>query len=217
MKRVEVKELLNNYNNLVGKSITLAGWVKSTRDNKSIGFIDLMDGTCFKSVQVVLFSDKISNYDKVSKLNTGSSIMAEGEIVLTPEAKQPFDFVASSVTVINETTEEYPLQKKRHSVEFLREIAYLRPRTNLFQAVFRVRSVAAYAIHKYFQERNYVYFHAPLITASDCEGAGEMFQVTTLDLESASMTMVRSSELRGLRRSGEVCCMIYGISAPSMR
>ena len=118
MRRVEVKNLLNDYNNLVGKSVSLAGWVKSTRDNKSIGFIDLMDGTCFKSVQVVLLSDKVKNYDKVSKLNTGSSIMVEGEVVLTPEAKQPFDFVASSVTIINETTEEYPLQKKRFTLHF---------------------------------------------------------------------------------------------------
>ncbi|MBQ9791999.1 MAG: asparagine--tRNA ligase [Clostridia bacterium] len=182
MRRVEVKNLLNDYNNLVGKSVSLAGWVKSTRDNKSIGFIDLMDGTCFKSVQVVLFSDKVKNYDKVSKLNTGSSIMVEGEVVLTPEAKQPFDFVASSVTIINETTEEYPLQKKRHSVEFLREIAYLRPRTNLFQAVFRVRSVAAMAIHSYFQENGYVYVNTPLITTADCEGSDQMFKITTLDL-----------------------------------
>ncbi len=181
MRKIDIAELYKAKESFGGKSILVAGWVKSVRDVKSFGFIDLTDGTSFKTLQVVFNRDKVQNYDEVARLNTGSTIMVTGTLLLTPENKQPFELVADSVEIINATDESYPLQKKRHSIEFLRDIAYLRPRTNLFQAVFRIRSVAAQAIHTYFQDRGYVYVHTPLITCADCEGSDQMFKITTLD------------------------------------
>ena len=164
-----------------GKTVTVGGWARSIRDSRVFGFIDLSDGSCFRSVQVVFERERIANYDEIASQNVGASLIVTGELVLTPEAKQPFEIKASEISVEGTSTPDYPLQKKRHTVEYLREIAYLRPRTNLFSAIFRVRSEAAYAIHSFFHERGFVYVHTPLITASDCEGAGEMFRVTTLD------------------------------------
>lgn len=180
MKATLIKDLQKNYKEFDGKVICIAGWAKSVRANGSIGFIDLNDGTAFKGLQVV-FDNKLDNYDIVEKLNTGSSLICTGELVLTPENKQPYEMHATKVEVVSATDSEYPLQKKRHSIEFLRDIAYLRPRTNTFQAVFRIRSVAAMAIHTYFQEHGYLYVHTPLITCTDCEGSDQMFKVTTLN------------------------------------
>lgn len=182
MRKIDIAELYKNKESFGGKSVFVAGWVKSVRDVKSFGFIDLTDGTSFKTLQVVFNRDKVQNYDEVARLNTGSTITVSGTLLLTPENKQPFELVADKVEIINATDETYPLQKKRHSIEFLRDIAYLRPRTNLFQAVFRIRSVTAQAIHTYFQDRGYVYVHTPLITCADCEGSDQMFKITTLDL-----------------------------------
>ena len=161
--------------------VTVGGWARSIRDSRAFGFIDLNDGSSFRSVQVVFERDKIANYDEIASQNVGASLIVSGVLVLTPGAKQPFEIKATEIAVEGSSTPDYPLQKKRHTVEYLREIAYLRPRTNLFSAVFRVRSEAAYAIHTFFHQRGFVYVHTPLITASDCEGAGEMFRVTTLD------------------------------------
>lgn len=183
MKRVLISEIYKNPDAFVSNEITVCGWARSIRDSKAFGFIDLNDGSCFKGVQVVFERENLDNYDEIAKLNVGSAIIVKGVVVLTPENKQPFEIKAVSITVEGESTPDYPLQKKRHSVEFLREQAYLRPRTNLFSAVFRVRSEVAFAIHKFFNERGFVYVHTPLITGSDCEGAGEMFRVTTLDFE----------------------------------
>ena len=169
------------YLELGGATVTVSGWVRTIRDSKTFGFIELNDGTHLKSVQVV-FSDKLANFDEICHYNVGSAITVVGKVVLTPEMKQPFEIQADEVVLEGASTPNYPLQKKRHSMEFLREIAYLRPRTNTFSAVFRVRSKLAYAIHKFFNERSFTYVHTPLITASDCEGAGEMFRVTTLDM-----------------------------------
>lgn len=182
MKRIEIRDLNKTFNDYDGKSITVCGWARTVRDSKQIAFIELNDGA-FKSVQIVVEKSKIKNYDEVVKQNVGASFMIEGEVIVTPEAKQPYEINASSVTVLGESDTDYPLQKKRHTVEFLRTIPTIRPRGNLFNAVFRIRSVAAFALHKYFNERNFVYLHTPIITGSDCEGAGEMFQVTTLPLE----------------------------------
>jgi asparaginyl-tRNA synthetase len=163
------------------QDITVTGWVRSIRDSKSLGFLVLHDGTCFNTLQVVYEEAKVANFSEISHLPVGSAVIVSGHLLLTPEAKQPFELHATSVEVEGLSTPEYPLQKKRHSLEYLRTIAHLRPRTNTFQAVFRVRSLAAYAIHKFFQERGFVYVNTPLITGSDCEGAGEMFHVTTQD------------------------------------
>ncbi len=176
-----VRALYENSAAFEGKTVTVGGWARSIRDSRAFGFIDLNDGTCFRSVQVVFERERIGNYDEIAGQNVGAALIVTGELVLTPGAKQPFEIKASCVTVEGTSTPDYPLQKKRHTVEYLREIAYLRPRTNLFSAVFRVRSEVAYAIHSFFHERGFVYVHTPLITASDCEGAGEMFRVTTLD------------------------------------
>ena len=176
------RELFEKTEEYIGKKITLEGWIKNHRKQKEFGFISFSDGTFFTQVQIV-YDNKLSNFEDIQKLHVGSSIRVEGIVVESPKEGQAFEIQAESVELVGDCPEDYPIQPKKHSREFLREQAYLRPRTNLFQAVFRVRSVAAYAIHKYFQERGYVYFHAPLITASDCEGAGEMFQVTTLDLD----------------------------------
>ncbi len=181
MKREFVKSIYEAPEAFGGKTVTLGGWVRNLRDSKAFGFIDLNDGSCFKCVQVVFERDKLSNYDEIARQNVGAALVVTGVVELTPGAKQPFELKATEISVEGTSTPEYPLQPKRHSLEFLREQAYLRPRTNLFSAAFRVRSEAAYAIHSFFHERGFVYVHTPLITASDCEGAGEMFRVTTLD------------------------------------
>ena len=179
--RTLLNDIQRGFENFADKTVTVSGWVRTIRDSKTFGFIELNDGTHLKSVQIV-FSDKLANFDEICHYNVGSAITVTGTVVLTPEMKQPFEIQAESVVLEGASTPTYPLQKKRHSMEFLREIAYLRPRTNTFSAVFRVRSKLAYAIHKFFNERAFTYVHTPLITASDCEGAGEMFRVTTLDM-----------------------------------
>ncbi|SCJ48989.1 asparagine--tRNA ligase [Neobittarella massiliensis] len=163
--------------------VKVCGWVRTLRASKSLGFIELNDGSCFKNLQVVFEDGKVEGFKELSKLNVGSALVVEGTLVLTPDARQPFEVHAAAIEVEGPSTPDYPLQKKRHSVEFLRTIAHLRPRTNLYSAAFRVRSVAAYALHKFFNENGFVYAHTPLITGSDCEGAGEMFRVTTLDMQ----------------------------------
>ncbi|MBD9201853.1 MAG: asparagine--tRNA ligase [Eubacterium ventriosum] len=187
MNLIEIKDLYENKENFIEKEIEVGGWVRSIRDSKTFGFIVLNDGTCFKPLQVV-YSDKLDNFSEVSKTNIGAALIVKGKLVATPNAKQPFEIQADEVYVEGESTPDYPLQKKRHSFEYLRTISHLRPRTNTFQAVFRVRSLCAYAIHKFFQEQGFVYVHTPLITGSDCEGAGEMFQVTTMDLNNVPKT-----------------------------
>ena len=166
-----------------GKTVTVCGWARSIRDSKTLGFIDLNDGTSFKGVQVVFEDGKIENFKEIASQNVGAALRVTGTLLATPQAKQPFEIHAQEIVVEGPSSPEYPLQKKRHTVEFLRTIAHLRPRTNLYSAAFRVRSAAAFGIHKFFQENGFVYAHTPIITGSDCEGAGEMFQVTTLDLE----------------------------------
>ncbi len=183
MKRELVKNIYENKDAFGGKEVVLGGWARSIRDSKAFGFIDLNDGSCFKGVQIVFEREKIQNYDEIAKLNVGSAIIVKGVVELTPENKQPFEIKAITIDVEGESTPDYPLQKKRHTVEYLREQAYLRPRTNLFSAVFRVRSEIAFAIHEFFNSRGFVYVHTPLITGSDCEGAGQMFKVTTLNLD----------------------------------
>ncbi len=187
MKLVEIKELYKNQVQYLNQTITVGGWVRSIRDSKTFGFITLSDGTCFSTLQVV-YSDALENFQQISKTNIGAALVVEGELVATPNAKQPFEIQATKIAVEGESTPEYPLQKKRHSFEYLRTISHLRARTNTFQAVFRVRSLCAYAIHQFFQEQGFVYVHTPIITGSDCEGAGEMFQVTTMDLANVPKT-----------------------------
>jgi asparaginyl-tRNA synthetase len=181
MKRTTISQIFADQEIYGGKTVTVCGWAKTIRDMKKFGFIELNDGSCFKNLQVVIEIETLENYKDIVKQNVGCALIVEGVVALTPGAKQPLELKAASVTVEGPSTPDYPLQKKRHSVEFLRTIQHLRPRTNLFSATFRVRSVAAYAIHKFFQEQGFVYVHTPIITASDCEGAGEMFRVTTLD------------------------------------
>ena len=183
MKRELIRHIYQDMEAFGGKTVTLGGWVRNLRDSKAFGFIDLNDGSYFKSIQVVFERDKINNYDEIASQNVGAALVVTGVLTLTPGAKQPFELKATEVVVEGTSTPDYPLQPKRHTVEYLREVAYLRPRTNLFSAVFRVRSEVAYAIHSFFNSRGFVYVHTPIITASDCEGAGEMFRVTTLDLE----------------------------------
>lgn len=182
MELVTVKELYRNQQDYIGKAVQVGGWLRSIRDSKSFGFLVLNDGTFFETLQVV-YHDTMDNFAEISKLNVGAAVIVKGTLVATPDAKQPFEIQAEQVEVEGYSSPDYPLQKKRHSFEYLRTISHLRPRTNTFQAVFRVRSLIAYAIHQYFQERDFVYVHTPLITGSDCEGAGEMFRVTTLDME----------------------------------
>ena len=181
-KLLTIREIFKDREQYLGSEVTVGGWVRSVRDSKSFGFIVLNDGSFFEPLQIV-YHDTMPNFAQISKLNVGSAIIVKGKLVATPEAKQPFEIQAEEVLVEGASTPDYPLQKKRHTMEYLRTMTHLRPRTNTFQAVFRVRSICAYAIHRFFQERGFVYVHTPLITASDCEGAGEMFQVTTLDLE----------------------------------
>ena len=187
MNLVEIRELYKNQEAYLDKEITVGGWVRSIRDSKAFGFIVINDGTFFSPLQVV-YHDDMENFEEISKLNVGAAIVVTGTLVATPQAKQPFEIQAKTVTVEGASAPDYPLQKKRHSFEYLRTIAHLRPRTNTFQAVFRVRSLTAYALHKFFQERGFVYVHTPIITGSDCEGAGEMFRVTTLDMENVPKT-----------------------------
>ena len=182
MKLTTVKEIYREREKYLDQEIVVGGWVRSVRDSKTFGFIVLHDGSYFETLQVV-YHDTMSNFAEISKLNVGAAIIVKGTLVATPQAKQPFEIQAAEITVEGASAPDYPLQKKRHSLEYLRTITHLRPRTNTFQAVFRVRSLCAYAIHKFFQERGFVYVHTPLITGSDCEGAGEMFQVTTMDLK----------------------------------
>lgn len=181
LKLVNIKDLYRRKEEFLEQEVTIGGWVRSIRNSKNFGFIVVNDGTFFEPLQVV-YHDGLSNFAEVEKLNVGAAIIVKGKLVATPQAKQPFEIQADEVVVEGQSTPDYPLQKKRHSFEYLRTISHLRPRTNTFEAVFRVRSLIAYAIHKFFQERDFVYVHTPLITGSDCEGAGEMFQVTTLDL-----------------------------------
>ncbi len=187
MDLVEIRELYRNKEQYYDKKVTVGGWVRSVRDSKTFGFIVLNDGTFFEPLQIV-YGDKLDNFAEINKINVGASLIVTGTLVATPQAKQPFEIQADEVVIEGASTPDYPLQKKRHTLEYLRTITHLRARTNTFQAVFRVRSFAAYAIHKFFQERGFIYVHTPLITGSDCEGAGEMFRVTTLDMDELPRT-----------------------------
>ena len=187
MELISIKQLFRNKDKYIGKEVTVGGWLRSIRDSKTFGFLVINDGTFFEPLQVV-YSDSLENFAQISKCNVGAALIVKGVVTETPQAKQPFEIQASNVEIEGASAPDYPLQKKRHSFEYLRTISHLRPRTNTFQAVFRVRSLIAYAIHKFFQEREFVYVHTPLITGSDCEGAGEMFQVTTLDLNDLPRT-----------------------------
>ena len=181
MEIINIKDLFKNTDNYIEQTITVGGWLKSNRDSKTFGFMIINDGTYFEPLQVV-YSDNLPDFKDLAKLSVGAAVIVTGVLVATPDAKQPFEIQAQDILVEGGCSQDFPLQKKRHSFEYLRTMTHLRPRTNTFQAVFRIRSLAAYAIHKFFQERDFVYVHTPLITGSDCEGAGEMFQVTTLDL-----------------------------------
>ena len=184
---VTVRELFRNRDEYIGKEVTVGGWIRTNRDSKTFGFIVLGDGTFFETLQIV-YNDTLGNFQDICKLNVGAAVIAKGTLVATPNAKQPFELQATEVVVEGPSTPDYPIQPKRHTMEYLRTVSHLRPRTNTFQAVFRVRSLIAYAIHKFFQERDFVYVHTPIITGSDCEGAGEMFQVTTMDMNNLPMT-----------------------------
>lgn len=187
MELLNIKELFRKESEYIGKEVTIGGWLKSKRDSKTFGFLVINDGTFFEPLQVV-YADNLDNFTEVTKLNVGAAVIVTGIVTATPQAKQPFEIQASKVEVEGSSDPDYPLQKKRHSFEYLRTISHLRPRTNTFQAVFRVRSLIAYAIHQFFREREFVYVHTPIITGSDCEGAGEMFRVTTLDLQNLPLT-----------------------------
>ncbi len=186
-KKVLVKSLYRDLDSYAGATVEVSGWAKTIRDSKNFGFIELNDGSFFKNVQIV-FDTELSNFEEIRKLSISSSIIVTGEVVKTENAKQPFEIKAKEVKIVNQADLDYPLQKKRHSFEYLRTISHLRPRTNTFNAVFRVRSVLSYAIHKFFQEKGFVYVHTPIITGSDCEGAGEMFRVTTMDMQNPAKT-----------------------------
>ena len=187
MKLTDIRDLFKHTDDYAGKTVTVGGWLRSKRDSKTFGFLVVNDGTYFAPLQVV-YTDALDNYNDISKLNVGAAVIVTGELILTPEAKQPFEIHAKEVAIEGQSAPDYPLQKKRHSFEYLRTISHLRPRTNTFQAVFRVRSLIAFAIHQFFTERGFVYVHTPIITGSDCEGAGEMFQVTTMDLSNVPRT-----------------------------
>ena len=218
MKKVDIKLIHQDKEKFGGQEVVVAGWVKSSRSNGTFGFIDLNDGTSFKGLQIVFTKDKLANFDVVEKLNTGSAIMCKGVIVLTPENKQPFEMQAEEITVISATDSEYPLQKKKHSLEFLREIAYLRPRTNLFNAVFRVRSELSFLLHEFFNKNGFVYVHTPIITSSDCEGGSELFRVTTQDIYDEKKQFDPKDELFGKKTfltptgqlEGEACAAAFG-------
>ena len=219
MKLITVKELYRNSESYLDQTIEVGGWVRSNRGSKAFGFLVVNDGTYFNTLQVV-YHDNMENFAEISKLNVGAAVIVKGKLVATPEAKQPFEIQAEEVLVEGDSAPDYPLQKKRHSFEYLRTISHLRPRTNTFQAVFRVRSLIAYAIHQFFQERGFVYVHTPLITGSDCEGAGEMFQVTTLDLTNPPLnedgTVDYSQDFFGketnLTVSGQLNCETYAMA-----
>ncbi len=187
MDLINIRDLYRNKEEYLDKEVTIGGWVRNRRASKNFGFLVVNDGTFFEPIQVV-YSDSLENFENITKINVGAAVIVKGMLVATPDAKQPFEIQAIDVCVEGESTPDYPLQPKRHTFEYLRTISHLRPRTNTFEAVFRVRSLIAYAIHKFFQERDFVYVHTPLITGSDCEGAGEMFQVTTLDLKNIPLT-----------------------------
>ena len=187
MDLVEVRSLYRETDKYADQTITVGGWVRNNRDSKTFGFLNLSDGTFFKLLQVV-YHDEMENFDTIAHLNIGAAVVVTGKLVLTPDAKQPFEIQADSIAIEGDSTPDYPIQNKRHTMEYLRTIPHLRPRTNMFQAAFRVRSLAAYAIHKFFQDRDFVYVHTPIITGSDAEGAGEMFQVTTLPLADVPKT-----------------------------
>lgn len=218
MKKTDIKQLYQASESFKDKDVIVAGWVKSCRGNGNFGFIDLTDGTCFKSLQVVFSKENIANYEIVEKINTGSSILCSGKIKLTPENKQPFEMQATEINIINATDGEYPLQKKKHSLEFLREIAYLRPRTNLFNAVFRVRSKLAFLLHEFFENKGFVHVHTPLLTSSDCEGGSELFKVTTQDIYNEVKNFKPEDELFGKKiylsptgqLEGEACAFAFG-------
>ena len=188
MERTKIAQIFADQEHFGGQEVTVCGWARTIRDMKTFGFIELNDGSCFKNLQVVMDANSLANYKEIAGQNVGTALSVTGTVVLTPEAKQPLEIKAAAIAVEGSSTPDYPLQKKRHTVEYLRTIQHLRPRTNLFSAAFRVRSVAAHAIHTFFQDRGFVYVHTPIITASDCEGAGEMFRVTTLDLENVPRT-----------------------------
>ncbi len=218
MIKEDIKSIYDKLASFAEKEIVVAGWVKSCRTNGKFGFIELTDGTCFKSLQIFFDKDKISNFDIIEKLNTGSSIMCKGLLVLTPENKQPFELQAIEINIINATDNEYPLQKKRHSLEFLREIAYLRPRANLFNAVFRVRSKLAFILHEFFEQKGFVHVHTPLLTSSDCEGGSDLFRVTTQNIYDENKQFKPEDELFGKKvylsptgqLEGEACAFAFG-------
>jgi len=185
--KTTVREIFRKTNDYADKTVKISGWIRTIRASNAFGFIEINDGTFFKNIQVVFESEILENYKEIASLNVGAALNITGKLVLTPEAKQPFEVKAETIEIEGTSTPDYPLQKKRHSFEFLRTIAHLRPRTNTYSAVFRIRSLAAFAIHKFFNERDFVYTHTPIITASDCEGAGEMFKVTTMDLDNVPM------------------------------
>ncbi len=216
MERIRLKKLNEEFSVLDGKEVTVAGWAKTIRDSKAFGFIELNDGSCFKNTQIVFERATLGNYDEIAKQNVGCALIVKGTLVVTPENKQPYEIKATEIVIEGESTPDYPLQKKRHSVEFLREIAYLRPRTNLFGAVFRIRSEAAIAIHKFFNDRGFVYVHTPIITGSDCEGAGAMFQVTTLDIEAKDKKVDYKEDFFGKRAaltvSGQLNAETYAMA-----
>ncbi len=186
MELINIKELFRNQGEYIGKEVTIGGWLRSKRDSKTFGFLVINDGTFFEPLQAV-YGDQLNNFAEISKLNVGAAVIVTGVVTATPDAKQPFEIQASKVEIEGESAPDYPLQKKRHSFEYLRSISHLRPRTNTFQAVFRVRSLIAFALHQFFRERDFIYVHTPIITGSDCEGAGEMFRVTTMDLNNLPM------------------------------
>lgn len=197
MEKLDIKKIYESPAGYQGKEVLIAGWVKSARGGKSFGFLDINDGSCFKGIQVVFDADKLANFDEISKLNTGSSVTAKGILVLTPEARQPFEIQASEVVVLSATDGDYPLQKKKMTFEFLREQAYLRPRTNTYNAVFRIRSECAYAIHKFMHDEGFTYVHTPIITKSDCEGGSQLFKVSTQDIYAKSANLNPEDELFG--------------------
>lgn len=218
MIKTDIKSIYDNKEEYTKGQLVVAGWVKSCRGNGKFGFIDLTDGTCFKGLQIVFTEEKLANFDIVEKLNTGSAIMCKGNLVLTPENKQPFEMQAEEIEVISATDSEYPLQKKKHSLEFLREITYLRPRTNLFNAVFRVRSKLAYILQEFFENKGFVHVHTPLLTSSDCEGGSELFRVTTQNIYDENRQFDPKDELFGKKvylsptgqLEGETCAFAFG-------
>ena len=218
MKKIDIVRFYEDSTSFENKEVKIAGWVKSARGGKSFGFMDVNDGSSFKGVQVVFDADKLTNYDVVSKLNTGSSVMVEGKFILTPEARQPFEIQATNVTVLSATDSEYPLQKKKMTLEYLREQAYLRPRTNTFSAVFKIRSECSYAIHKFMHEEGFVYVHTPILTKSDCEGGSELFKVSTQDIYAPNSSLKPEDELFGGKvfltptgqLEGETMAMAFG-------